>query len=184
MRCFFFLGWVSVWWMYCVSSCTFCFCSAIILGACKFCLESVFCGEEAVSSHHWDESHDIWSLLDTTEAQHWWTKGKPCYIWCLHSYSISALSCLGKINIVSSVKVLGSTVKMPLWWKNVSRSVVMLDTERLGPWMMVLSLTCLLPLFLYSTTYCKLSLVFEIVHVYIGTWYPAVWHATLHLALF
>lgn len=32
---------------------------------------------------------------------------------------------------------------------------------------MVLSLTCLLPLFLYSSTYCKLSLVFESVHVYI-----------------
>lgn len=65
----------------------FCFLclSAVILGVGELSLEPVFGGEEAVTSQHWDQPHDLWPLPHTHKAEHRWTQGKDtqmqtCYI--------------------------------------------------------------------------------------------------------
>lgn len=56
--------------------CVFLCCSAVVLGAGKLCLEPVLCREEAVTSQHRNQPHDLRPLPHPHKAEHRGTQGK------------------------------------------------------------------------------------------------------------
>lgn len=57
--------------------------SSFFLGIGELSLESLLCGETAVTCQHRDQSHDLRPLSDAPSHQHWRQKGKqPCCFHC------------------------------------------------------------------------------------------------------